>query len=760
MDFLNEEQRRRYEDIVEKIRELDEKRIVDDVEYEEKYLRYIELQNNGEEIDDELSSFIANSESRSYYERTRENYIEIIKDVLQQFYDKRDKMKKNIGHVMASLKFADVIKLDVDSELRELVADADELNKLGNSIIDSIDKLDTDVFKMEPRDINRAIDEIRKDIKKLKQEQQKKYNERVQYVFSKIDEFKNTSDIQIVELLNQLNGLGLKESTSKINSYNQVNYLSELNYVNLSIAIQIINNIEKKKNVQTPVKLESSIVAIEKSLNEIDSKIKDDLTSEEIENLEKEMLDLKTKIDDFDTLLELNNNLDEYSSYLERKNNALIKFKEVQEKLANLKSVELKLNSELEAIKNDVEGLESRVNAILNNNDLDFASVLNKFRDEQDSLIQSLDEFEIKLQKAYDDKQISDINKVNALKNKVKEYREKLKNVDTLIDELEMKVNSSKGYEVDFEKELNDLKEAVKSFDKSDKEKKKEIQKKIKYLDKKFVLYEKGLKLERKMNPDKYAELNNKFEKQKSEFNEIRKDFNAKCPLLAKIKGEATRLYRKHSKVVLMGAGIAAMALVSCHVLIPAIMHGNIMIAYSSATLRPSIKWINRMLGGIIGATRNAEGIWALANGVVINPSVAATSLLKGLAISGVGTVSLVTPVMIGIRELINKMKTTELKQKLSNQFGNVKEKFNDTVQHGKERFNGTIDKFTGNYNHMVSDKNAKRDIKLLIDDYCNSGKTLEEYAKDENLTDDEIAIIRYFDYNSNEYRNSGRKVR
>ena len=65
--------------------------------------------------------------------------------------------------------------------------------------------------------------------------------------------------------------------------------------------------------------------------------------------------------------------------------------------------------------------------------------------------------------------------------------------------------------------------------------------------------------------------------------------------------------------------------------IIPLHMQGLIMISANNKVLRPTIKEIILLVGSIIHATKDADGIWRTTYGAVINPSCSMSSLELGI---------------------------------------------------------------------------------------------------------------------------------
>ena len=217
---------------------------------------------------------------------------------------------------------------------------------------------------------------------------------------------------------------------------------------------------------------------------------------------------------------------------------------------------------------------------------------------------------------------------------------------------------------------------------------------------------------------------------------EINNDNYKKNPLLVKSIKDGKELYKKHKKLFLIGIGLSTIALIHATVgpiIIPAIMRGNIMIM---SKLDPANKTaliaINKFLAKTINATEVTKSIqlasgefeeiklWYLANGTMLNPTSAASSLLKGIAMSSIGSAIIASPVVIvlikSIRKLIEKMKSYDKK-------------------HGIDEINNKDE---------VTNNKKTQDIQELFDKYIiNTEDSFEDYCKKNDLNEKEKDELR-----------------
>jgi len=282
--------------------------------------------------------------------------------------------------------------------------------------------------------------------------------------------------------------------------------------------------------------------------------------------------------------------------------------------------------------------------------------------------------FKIKLEEAYE-KKLLDENQYINLNKRLNDAVGSLDNIKSKIKDPKMYSLEKSSDIYDFlngtiegiEQTLEKLEKHLELLEKPIKDKKirKDIDAIFKKMESEIKMLEKQLEMYKDTDEEKYNATKERLDNLKKRMSGLGKNYRRKCPLLVRSVKSAKHFFKKYKKQLLIIAGLVAFAMIAHSVIIPAIMHGNIMTACYSPALRGPIKTINNLLGGLIGATKDAKGFWFLANGVSLNTYAATSSLLKGLAISGVGSAALVAPVIVAVKKLIEKINMAELKQKL-----------------------------------------------------------------------------------------------
>lgn len=259
------------------------------------------------------------------------------------------------------------------------------------------------------------------------------------------------------------------------------------------------------------------------------------------------------------------------------------------------------------------------------------------------------------------------------------------------------KKNKNESNFVEINKDLETLKTLINDLGDvpvKDEEKRKNVESYIKGLNAKFDGLDGLLSFYEKYDEDKYKKVKTMFDKSKEQFDILCKEYNGKCPLKVKAVREAKRVYKKHKKLSLISAGLASMTLLtSGYTLVPALMHGNAMLGNAVPAFNGMMNFFNKVLGSLIGASLKKNGTWVLATGVVLNGTVATTSILKFLATIGVGTATLAAPLYIPqivslVKQLVDKIKEYELKQKLANTYKSGVKKVKETVQNVEKKIN------------------------------------------------------------------------
>ena len=662
----------------------------------------------------------------SIYNDMKKNY-EIgnrikLEEKISDFKSKQVRIEKEIHILNSKLVLGSINDLNVTEAIVGLGIEVDELKKSGEKILEEMREFEISInssdFSISPSEINNKIKEFTFRCKELKIMHQNKYNARVRWTNKKIEEYRTMVfvDDEVRELVDRLSIL--EESNSDIDSYTNNKYSKMMDYNKLIEVNNLIVEIENKlqlKNEEVQKNLDANIDEIEKLINDLDK----NQNFTEVENL----------MVAFGQLLGANNKVSNYNDYKTRLDNASQKLNEIRNRIvyentykefdSNIKLLSLSVNN----LDNMIDSLKGKIDE---SGQLELLNMGKEYKNRLETIKKDLES----------KKNSMDINQYNSLMNKLVEIEKNLDVIDEKVNHPEM-IKDADIFDI-LNKKINELGISINELDSkiantdkfSNREDRKDIDGKLKELEDRIVKYDKWLNENKDENIEKYNFNLEELNKLKVKFNELNGEYRKKCPLLVRGVKSAKNFFKKHKKACLIIAGIAAMSLVSYHVLIPAIMHGNIMIAGTTPALRPFIKFTNNILGGIIGATKDSVGLWTLKNGVCINPSCAASSLLKGLAISGVYSTPYVAALVIAIKKLVEKMKKAELKVKLSEGLEKGKEKVKNTTNNAVEKVKNIKTSIPKNYDKLCKE-------------YIKSGMSLEEFCKEYGLNEKEMEIIK-----------------
>lgn len=660
-----------------------------------------------------------------------------------------------------------------------------------------------DDFNMTAKEIKAKVKGFKTKLKELKIEQVTKYNLRVEYVNSIIKEYKSTvkEDSELYSLVCQLEEVSL--CTATVTEWRHTSYLTQIDYKKIVEVTKIIKLIEEKRETRTSLDgFRGRFENVRNHLNDLDVQINEDMHYATI-IYANGMLDRMANI-----LLSIGQDLEseknelsdeEYREYTETYRELMQTYFALRKRLTDVeKNVNKEevmdynnLSNKLNVIETEVNDFEFTVSSLFGNVlSSSYEVLMNKYSLLEEK-IASFKKLLDKEMNASLEERLLDVNQFENLEKRLNVVKNTLSNTGNKLKDPKM-FNIEKANDVyDFlngsiegvEKTLEGLEITLGHLDKPIKDREtrknldmifKELEAEIKRLEKQLEIYKDK---DEEESEDKYKATKERLNNAKKRMNALGKQYRRKCPLLVRAVKSAKHFFKKYKKVLLIIAGLVAFAMVAHSVIIPAIMHGNIMTAYFSPVLRGPIKTINNLLGGLIGATKSPFGVWTLANGAVLNPATATASLLKGLAISGIGSAALVAPLIVAIKKLIEKINMAELKQKLMegkdnvvNGAKNVGTKIKDgthKVVNGVKTGVTAVKTKTTEFIEETKVKNAKtkakkdvmKDVKALIIDYTKSGLTVDEYCELHQITDYRVDVLRKFEISTSEKKeNTGRR--
>lgn len=678
-----------------------------------------------------------------------------IEEKISEFKTKKTSVEKTMNKVNQKLVLGDITGLDVTDALKDLGVEVDWLKKTGEKLLQ--DMRDFEIltnstnFSMSPSEINKTVKDFTTRCKELKEDHKRLYNARVDLINGKIEELKNMTGLsdEVKEWADKLTLLD--KSEIDIKSYTQTNYANVIDYNKLVEINKQIAMIQEKMNVMSDENvdsLESQIgKGIEQELSKIESELENEMTVENVNQRINDLEGIKRLIGSVEQELKLNEKKlteEQKKTYEKRISDAKAKLNELRNKLNNKlrhKNEYKKIAVEIAMLSKDVKNLNSLIDSVRGHV---FELGLESFEKNSKELREYLNKLIVELNKQRDSMEVSQYDILN------KKLEEIGKNLDDVDKELK---NPGMIKDVDIaylEKRVNNLEKSIEQLEKTTKtDKVRNIRNNIKDIDNTIAGLEDFIKKNKNENPDKYKAITERINGLKERLNEVVKG----CPLRVKTVRSAKSLYKKHVKKYLLVAGLAAVALVHATygpIIIPAIMHGMMMIKFTMPASKPIMDFMINILGNFIGASK-LGGVWTLKNGVMINPSIAATSLLKGIALSSGGILGgtifyskLVSSLIISIKKLVDKMKKVELKKKLSDEEKKKKEEVKTEdkkvtkkgkfereekkiTKKGKYERKSSTPKFNDYKDELVKLFGKREKIEDAITKYCNENGLSQE---------------------------------
>ena len=442
------------------------------------------------------------------------------------------------------------------------------------------------------------------------------------------------------------------------------NYKNLLDYDMLVDVANKLSSINEKYELKQdePIDLGVKINYFVQLFEDTKKEVKEDMSLVEVKELLDKTMDIYGNIIDLDINIRFyqeaglinKETISKYNSDVVKLSRDTLKF--INNLLVIKKDVDDRSN-DYTFVLDELDIVELRINKLQENVEKNYGkcsgAILRRYKDCLKNINRKLTQLEDKvnnmnLNSEQKRRLFGENGRVEKIRSLYKETSDKLKNdpyilgkhLDTYLDELIKEI----------EKDINSLNVMVGLLEKpvrneSKKEKVEFLVGKIKN-DIKHVqlLMSKCGKNHLKMDLRKHEEI----------FEKICKVYNSKCPLLVKKIKPANSVYKKYKKECLEVSGLSSFALLNNPVLIPTIMHGNVVLQQKIPALKSFTNFVNNVLGGIINARRDGNGEWLLSNGYKIGPTVACTSLLKNMALSNSKLVS--ASLIQRVKTLMSKM--------------------------------------------------------------------------------------------------------
>jgi len=572
--------------------------------------------------------------------------------------------------------------VDISKDIENLTARVNKLDQNVDVIKDSIRLFNemygavTEFTTNIPTIIN-MITKTKNDLKGLKQLQVANYHGKIELINQKIAKLKSYRDIGIeesasilIDSLKYLDKIEFEVTDWKYNKHKNINYkeIDEL--------INTIDMIEEQLNINKTSeyieKIEGLKDNLSKKVDEVNELINDSMSANDIVIANQKLRDIANLIYNFGTeLYQYKDKISEtkHKEYIQFSRKIRNKYYYVNNKLITnkiYKNIKDELTSQLNEISQRLNVFLRYVDIHYGNANKDIVDFDRKelFLLEKDfKYIDS--KIELRKEQLIGSQYKSLKNISNTIESRISEAKEKIYDENMIrktelysqfIEEIETAIQELEDY-------FNELNGTISIANN------KEISNKINYIKDKIENFDSILKNNRNHDSKEYDTATRSILGFKERISKISSDYESKKPLRVKMIKSGEKIYKEHSKLILTSAGIITITLIlRKFLLIPAIMHGNIMVGTISPALQSTTNFFNKILGGMVGASMDLNGVWHLANGLAINSTVATTSLLKSLVagMSGLATAT-VPMIILSVKELVKEMKIKEHIMNLKN---------------------------------------------------------------------------------------------
>ena len=607
--------------------------------------------------------------------------IDAIEEMLHNFKKENTDINALIKDLNSEL-INNMSLVDISKDIENLTARVTKLDQNVDVIKDSIRLFNemygavTEFTTNIPTIIN-MITKTKNDLKGLKQLQVANYHGKIELINQKIAKLKSYRDIGIeesasilIDSLKYLDKIEFEVTDWKYNKHKNINYkeIDEL--------INTIDMIEEQLNINKTSeyieKIEGLKDNLSKKVDEVNELINDSMSPNDIVIANQKLRDIANLIYNFGTeLYQYKDKISDtkHKEYIQFSRKIRNKYYFVNNKLITNK-VYKNIKDELTSQLNEIS---QRLNVFLRYVDIHYGNANKDIVDFDRTELFLLEKdfkyidskIELRKEQLIGSQYKSLKNISNTIESRISEAKEKIYDENMIrktelysqfIEEIETAIQELEDY-------FNELNGPINISNN------KEISNKINYIKDKIENFDSILKNNRNHDSKEYDTTTRSILGFKERISKISSDYESKKPLRVKMIKSGEKIYKEHSKLILTSAGIITITLIlRKFLLIPAIMHGNIMIGSISPTLQSTTNFFNKILGSMVGASMDLNGVWHLANGLAINSTVATTSLLKSLVAGMSGLATATVPMLIlSVKELVKEMKIKEHIMNLKN---------------------------------------------------------------------------------------------
>lgn len=705
-------------------------------------------------------------------EQAKKELKEKLEKNIEKFNKQSEAMKKNIEKVKAMLILeTDLEKINVTDAIEGLTEELKELENEAETLKNDIEMFKAEVnsegLSLTVEEINSKLKEFKTRLKDLKKTQIEKYNLRVEKTNKLLGEYKSKVPVN-TDVYEYVSGLeSLELCSTVVRDWQHMSCIKSIDYNKLIEMNNTFKSIDEKLGAMKSLtdELNEELNFINDKVIELDVLVTDEMSLDDV-------LESQTKVEVLsDLLLAFGTKLEkvssdkkiteeEYKKISERYQSYTVShltfLQKVGKKPTNGEQLQYdRISKMVDAFVVDINEFSFKVESL---HGKVLLSAKELFEGESKLLGSRFAQISEEIEKMHNDKLIDD-NQYESLQKRMADAESKYNGANLKLNESQMYLMNQEliysflnGNIDGLEKTIDSLEKHLDTLEKPIKDRKirKNIDAIFKRLEAEIKNIEKQLEMNKETDVEKYEATKERLTAVKSKLDGLGKKYRKKCPLLVRAVKSAKNFFKKYKKQLLLIAGLVAFAMMAHSVIIPAIIHGNILLAKTMPALRGPILTINNLLGGMIGTTLHTDSLAFLRDGITLGSGVASKCLLQGVALSGLGSAALIAPVVIMIKKLIEKMKTAELKQKLSE----GKEKVVSGIKTGTEKVVTGIktkkEEISENRKNKKSGNLAKKEIKNSIketlNDFEKSGLTVEEYCKENNIEGFMADLLKVYD--------------
>lgn len=726
----------RYNELIFKLNSLENEYYNDTNEMQ--YLNSQEFINSRQEIIKQLSDIIESENN--------DKMIKNIDRLLSQYNSDIDILNKKIDNFLKDFITSERLDESIIDKIKKLDIDFININILNKQLISDIDELNTNDYDV--KEIKNKLKNLKRKFLNLKIKQVDSYNSYIETINSKVNELlfiidKSYTNQVLGEIINDLKGIKICDVIIK--NYRYSKYLDALEYNKVNKIINNLNSLIEKYSKQGIHDLRDRILYIMKSISNLEKMNNNDINDiqNRINLISNNLLEFKFRLDKNKRYMSVS----EYNEYLDKINEYENRFNDYTKKVKDLFNSEyLKIMNYLQGLIGEVNSFGDLIDSLYGNISIDASDLFKKKIDYLNGEILNITE---EINNKYDMK-IIDSNHYDNLLKTLKELKDKTNDAEKKL--LDPKVVISENIYSFLEMEINDINKLLDDLEKlvndtNDKYIKGNKRSVIDVLIERINVEIKQLKDNLLLcgdDQEKYNDINNKIINIDDRLKRINIDYRSKCPLLVKSVRSANDFFKKHPKIVLIGTGLAGMALLNTAVgplVIPAIIFGNIIVMEKMPNFKTLYNNVNAFLAKSINAVYT-NGVLKLENGLIAKKEMITATLLKALAVSSDRGRNAVNNILNSIKELTNKMQLKNLKQKIKENTDSVSQKSKRTVSNVKNKIrnNKTI-------------KLTLDDLKKLLVKYRESMLSLEQFAIQYNMSNDDMILLEILDK-----RNGGKR--